>query len=218
MSQTTTQNLSPEFAKAIVDATKAVRTAKKDADNSAFRSSYATLEAVIEACKLAFLEQGIAIVQSVGKTEVVSEELQKIILTHNLSVTDKKMSVPVPGLISVSTTLLYKTGESLTSTMEVGLKDAYDPQKAGSAITYARRYALAAMTGVVQSDDDGNLAAGITATGDVEALETALSSGSMEQVKTAYDRLRKNPMGPKHPSFQRLKDAVVAFVEANKSK
>jgi hypothetical protein len=33
-----------------------------------------------------------------------------------------------------------------------------DPQGAGSALTYMRRYALAAFIGVVQADDDGNAA------------------------------------------------------------
>ena len=34
----------------------------------------------------------------------------------------------------------------------------HDPQGIGSCITYARRYALAAMAGVYQIDDDGNTA------------------------------------------------------------
>ena len=33
-----------------------------------------------------------------------------------------------------------------------------DPQGCGSAISYMRRYALAAVVGVVQADDDGNAA------------------------------------------------------------
>jgi len=35
-----------------------------------------------------------------------------------------------------------------------------DPQSIGSAITYARRYSISTMLGLVQSDDDGNAASG----------------------------------------------------------
>jgi hypothetical protein len=37
-----------------------------------------------------------------------------------------------------------------------------DAQGAGSALTYMRRYALAAVVGVVQADDDGNAASNPT--------------------------------------------------------
>lgn len=63
--------------------------------------------------------------------------------------------------VSVTTTLLHESGESKTSSpcwLPVAKKD---PQGYGSAITYARRYSLAAMLGIsVDKDDDGNEASG----------------------------------------------------------
>ena len=59
---------------------------------------------------------------------------------------------------TIVTTLMHKSGQWVSS--ELFLKPAKsDPQGVGSAITYARRYALAAMVGVVaDEDDDGNAA------------------------------------------------------------
>ena len=56
---------------------------------------------------------------------------------------------------ALTTTLIHTSGEWISDTMPLGVKDA-GAQALGSAITYARRYALSAIVGVVtESDDDG---------------------------------------------------------------
>jgi hypothetical protein len=62
--------------------------------------------------------------------------------------------------VTLTTTLLHESGEWLSGTMPVRVaKD--DPQGVGSGITYARRYALAALCGVVaDADDDGEAGMG----------------------------------------------------------
>lgn len=56
--------------------------------------------------------------------------------------------------------LRHESGETLEATFPI---KATDPQKVGSEITYYRRYALAALTGVVaDEDDDGNTASSNT--------------------------------------------------------
>lgn len=62
---------------------------------------------------------------------------------------------------SLTTTLLHTSGEWLASDpMPVRVADS-GPQAFGSAITYARRYAITAMLGIVtEEDDDGNAAEG----------------------------------------------------------
>jgi len=55
------------------------------------------------------------------------------------------------------TKLCHTSGEWIEQEMSVPVPKA-DPQGAGSALTYMRRYALAAFVGVVQADDDGNAA------------------------------------------------------------
>jgi hypothetical protein len=49
------------------------------------------------------------------------------------------------------------SGEWIESTWQIPV-GKQDPQGLGSAISYARRYALASAIGVVQDDDDGNAA------------------------------------------------------------
>ncbi len=52
--------------------------------------------------------------------------------------------------------LLHESGEKLSASFPI---TETNPQKVGSAVTYFRRYALAALTGVVaDADDDGNTA------------------------------------------------------------
>jgi hypothetical protein len=57
--------------------------------------------------------------------------------------------------ICIQTTIVHASGEWIA---DGGLHlplTKIDPQGAGSSITYARRYGLAAMLGIVQDDDDG---------------------------------------------------------------
>jgi hypothetical protein len=62
------------------------------------------------------------------------------------------------GNIPVETRLLHASGEWMGTAITMNPQDG-KPQSAGSAITYGRRYALAAMVGVVSDDeDDGNAA------------------------------------------------------------
>lgn len=68
--------------------------------------------------------------------------------------------VDVEGRLHLRTILGHVSGESRESLMPVHAKDFSNPQSVGSAITYARRYALSAMLGIVaDDDDDGNAAA-----------------------------------------------------------
>lgn len=66
------------------------------------------------------------------------------------------------GVLVLDAHLLHESGESRS--MQFPITET-NPQKVGSAVTYYRRYALAALTGVVaDEDDDGNAASNPTAT------------------------------------------------------
>lgn len=60
------------------------------------------------------------------------------------------------------TTLMHVSGEYISGSYPLGCKDAMNPQAMGSAMSYARRYALAAIVCAVaeNDDDDGNSAKG----------------------------------------------------------
>jgi hypothetical protein len=89
---------------------------------------------------------------------------------------------------SLSTTLLHTSGEWLASDpMPVRVADS-GPQAFGSAITYARRYALTAILGIVtEDDDDGNAAEGNAVAGTTASPRGVIkpTDGAKERVSPA---------------------------------
>ena len=63
-------------------------------------------------------------------------------------------AVTTDGLV----TQLIDTSDDTTTSSVVPFVGATDMQKLGGAITYARRYALVALLGLEDADDDGNVA------------------------------------------------------------
>ncbi len=102
---------------------------KKSANNPFFKSKYASLDAILEVVTPILNKNGLFIVQAPTNFD------------------DK---------VGVSTAIYYKDGTSIESRFVMTLAKN-DPQGAGSAITYARRYALVSMLGLnVEDDDDAN--------------------------------------------------------------
>ena len=107
--------------------------ASKDSVNPHFQYKYADLASVWEACRLPLSKNGLAVTQIVGNSG---------------------------NAALVESFLMHSSGEWIMSRLSLRpVKD--DPQGIGSAITYARRYALAALVGVSPEDDDGNAASGL---------------------------------------------------------
>lgn len=65
--------------------------------------------------------------------------------------------VQLGGEDSLETVLFHISGEWISGSAKL-MPKSNDPQALGSAITYARRYWLSALLGVVSEDDDGNKA------------------------------------------------------------
>ena len=105
--------------------------AVKDSNNPFFKSKYADLESVWDSCRNLLSENGLAVMQFPGEY--------------------------YDGTMHLTTILTHKSGEWIGQDMSVPVTKP-DAQGAGSALTYMRRYALAAVVGVVQADDDGNAA------------------------------------------------------------
>ena len=108
--------------------------AKKDSANPFFKSRYADLESVWDACRSLLAKNGLSVIQMPGNY--------------------------FEGRMWLVTRLCHNSGEWIEQEMSVPVTKA-DPQGAGSALTYMRRYALAAFVGIVQADDDGNTAVGV---------------------------------------------------------
>lgn len=122
------------LAAALAKAQGQMQAAKKDSQNPFFRTSYADLASVWEACRDALTANGLAVIQT---TESGGD-----------------------GLVTVGTLLAHESGEWITGSLALKpVKE--DPQGVGSAITYGRRYGLAAIVGVApEGDDDGEVATG----------------------------------------------------------
>lgn len=121
-----------ELAKALAIAQGKITGALKDSSNPFFKSRYADLASVWDACRGPLSENGLAVVQLTESDD---------------------------SGVFVITTLAHSSGQWMRSRLRLTPKDS-TPQGMGSAITYGRRYALAAIVGVAQVDDDGNAASG----------------------------------------------------------
>ena len=116
----------------------------KDSANPFFKSKYADLESVWDVCRSLLSENGLAVMQFPGDINFV--QLEK-----------ENGDINIATKMSLTTIISHKSGEFISQEMSVPVTKA-DAQGAGSALTYMRRYALAAVVGVVQADDDGNAA------------------------------------------------------------
>lgn len=126
-----------ELATALSKAQGQMGAAYKDATNPHLRNTYATLSSIIETARGPLSANGLSFVQLLGQSE---------------------------GIMVLETVLMHLSGQWLSSEIPVNAaaanKGVNEAQALGSALTYYKRYALAAMLGVsvADEDDDGNSA------------------------------------------------------------
>ena len=106
--------------------------ALKQSNNPHFKSKYADLGNVMDACLPSLNAVGIAVIQPTGEDE--HGRFVETVLIHGES--GERLSCRVPLIVAKN-----------------------DMQGYGSAVTYGRRYGLMAMAGIAPEDDDGNAAA-----------------------------------------------------------
>lgn len=116
---------------ALLAAQRLMGAAKKGSTNPYFKSKYADLGSVLEACKDLLNENGITILQPHSADEFGAY---------------------------VETLLVHESGEYVGSKTKIQVAKANDPQALGSAITYARRYGLQSLLSMPAEDDDGESA------------------------------------------------------------
>ena len=112
-----------------------IENATKSSNNPHFKSKYADLAEVTKTVREVWPKYGLAYTQGVGS-----------------GTNDKGKFV-----VAVTTLISHKSGQWIESTLTLPCSKE-DAQGVGSAITYGRRYALAAAAGIAQEDDDGNAA------------------------------------------------------------
>ena len=130
-----------EIAAALAKAQGAIEGAKKDSVNPHFRSKYADLGSVWDACRSHLSENGIAVAQSV--------------IHYAPAVLNSPEVGPVMLMV---TRLAHSSGQWIEDGGTPLILSTQDMQGLGSALTYARRYGLMAMVGIAPEDDDANAA------------------------------------------------------------
>ena len=124
--------------------------ATKDSSNPFFKSSYADLSAVINA---------------VGEAAQFGLSFTQIVHYENTILTDGEHKQYMYRDLYVETVVSHNTDDNkLVSRIPIIVAEnkKSDPQAMGSAITYAKRYALQAIYGLATEDDDANSASGKT--------------------------------------------------------
>jgi hypothetical protein len=123
-----------------------------DKKNPHYNSSYATLAAHLDCAVPALSKHGLAVTQTTRVTEA--------------------------GHVILVTTLRHVSGGEISGEYPV-VGDKPGPQPMGSALTYARRYTLAALLGLAgEEDDDGE-----AATGKPEVKPAPVKSKAKEEPK-----------------------------------
>ena len=120
-----------KLALALSKAQAKITGALMDSSNPFFKSKYADLASVMDAIRIPFAENELAVTQLIEEKE---------------------------GKHFLITMLMHSSGEFVRSSYPLVIKDLNNPQSIGSTVTYARRYNLAAVAGVAQIDDDGEAA------------------------------------------------------------
>jgi hypothetical protein len=142
------------LATALAKAQGVMGGALKDSANPFFKSRYADLESVWSACRKPLADNGLAVIQGTSADDTG---------------------------VTITTTLAHTSGEWMRSSLRLLPKEA-TPQGVGSAISYGRRYALAGMVGVYQTDDDAEAAHGrITPQGDASKRADGAKAAQIAQ-------------------------------------
>lgn len=152
------------LAAALAKAQAEMSGAAKDSANPYFKSKYADLESVWSACRKPLTDNGLSVIQT---------------------------SQPTKHGLMLVTTLAHSSGEWIRGYMPILAKDA-TAQSQGSGITYARRYALAAIVGVYQTDDDAEAAQGRGFTNDPRGdlgknVDSKKKQEFLEDFRKAFD-------------------------------
>jgi len=141
-----------ELSAALAKAQGAMKVAVFDKQNPHFKSRYASLASTIDAIRKPLAENGLSVTQTTEMKE------QAFVLV---------------------TTLRHASGQWVSS--EYPLPIAADPQKLGSALTYARRYSIAAIASIASDDDDD--AEGVRVQGPTSSAPAPSEPISPEQVE-----------------------------------
>jgi hypothetical protein len=153
----TATNVDHNIAKALLEFHKTNPHAYEDKRNPHFKNTYASLESVIKTVRTA---------SQFGLTFTQEMDFEG-------------------DITFVRTVMMHSSGATRVSRTKIVSKDPNDPQKMGSAISYAKRYGLQSIFGLPSDDDDGEIANkdGQPSTDPlIEAIKNAQSINELNQI------------------------------------
>lgn len=130
------------LAPALVKARLGFSPVSRDTDNSFFNSRYASLGAVVASALPSLLQQGLVVLQSGGAADEAGIEIVTRIQHSSGEWIQGRVWMPLVG-----------------PSLKGGGIGPVNSQSCGSALTYGRRYGLAALLGIVADEDDDGEAA-----------------------------------------------------------
>jgi len=189
------------LAAALSAAQGAIEAASKGAVNPYFKSKYADLNALREVIREPLAANGLSITQCAG-------------------------TVSNGERVEVETMLMHSSGEYLRDTLVLPVGRKYDKegeampvdvQSIGSAITYARRYALSSILSLAADDDDGNAAVGSapparTPTSLMRAGREAAEKGEAD-LRAWWNGLHENDRGLISPGDRKILKGIAATAD-----
>lgn len=153
---------------ALIRAKRNFKPLAKDSYNPFFKSKYISLDAILDAVEEALSNEGLVLISTVEgivlKTSLWHESGEVIESCHNLPEVFVNHAAALDfaklqAEFSVQSAQ-YKQGAGMKVDFPNNL-NPMDPQKFGSAVSYARRYTISAVLQLsVDIDDDGNEASG----------------------------------------------------------
>jgi hypothetical protein len=170
------------LAEAMAQAQSEIENASKNAANPHFKSKYADLAEVLNTARPVLSKHGIAVIQFPSFAE---------------------------GVASVETVITHKSGEWMSNICFAPVTKQ-DAQGVGSAITYLRRYSLAAVAGIAQEDDDANQASQGAKSGKISVTQIA-KEGNIDDSPVNESKIAGVIDGAKEAINDDRPDDVVRF-------
>lgn len=176
-----------ELATALAKAQADIKNAAFNKVNPHFKSKYADLAAIRDAVTPSLAKNGLSIVQMTGEDN---------------------------GKLIVKTRLLHSSGQWLQSDYPI-TNDLNSPQKMGSALTYARRYSLAAICGIAsEEDDDGNEASKPAPKNGNSKMDLAVKTPDERGPDTPFPEITGQTGRPKYKSEKNDAPAEYLFLQS----
>ena len=162
-----------EIAGALAQAQAELPAAIKDSVNPHLRNKYADINSVYTAIREVLPKHGLAVIQTMLPTD--------------------------GSKAHVRTMLAHKSGQWIAGECVMPLDRQGGAQGMGSAITYARRYSLSAIVGIVtEEDDDGNAAQGRAAKAQIKQQREEAKANNENPASDAQRKKLFAIMGKKH--------------------